>query len=57
MVIIGYRSSESTFVAEKYHFFYVRCLGQQNPCEGISLGSCDIEPDSIIKTYTATPDR
>merc|ERR1711953_327101 len=34
-----------------------RCLGQQNPCEGISLGSCDVEPDSIIKTYTATPDR
>merc|ERR1712004_255304 len=37
--------------------FISRCLGQQNPCEGISLGSCDVEPDSIIKTYTATPDR
>ena len=36
---------------------YIRCLGQGNPCEGISLGSCDVEPDSIIKTYTATPDR
>merc|ERR1711973_553871 len=34
-----------------------KCLGQGNPCEGISLGSCDVEPDSIIKTYTATPDR
>ena len=35
----------------------IRCLGQENPCEGISLGSCFVEEDSILNTYTATPDR
>ena len=34
-----------------------RCLGQDDPCEGISLGACFVEPGSILKTYTATPDR
>ena len=34
-----------------------RCLGQEDPCEGISLGACFVEPGSILKTYTATPDR
>ena len=34
-----------------------RCLGQDDPCEGISLGACFVEPGSILKTYTATPER
>ena len=32
-------------------------MGQEDPCEGISLGACFVEPGSILKTYTATPDR
>merc|ERR1711934_884288 len=34
-----------------------RCLGQENPCEGISLGSCIVEEESILNTYSASPDK
>ena len=34
-----------------------RCLGQENPCEGISLGSCLVEEESILNTYSARPDK
>ena len=35
----------------------IRCMGQENPCEGITLGACLVEPDSFMKNYTVTPDR
>merc|ERR1711913_36385 len=34
-----------------------RCMGQENPCDGISLGACLVEPESLMKNYTVTPDR
>jgi len=34
-----------------------RCMGQENPCEGISLGSCLVEPGSIINTLSFPPDK
>ena len=34
-----------------------RCFGQENPCEGISLGSCLVEPGSIINTLSFPPDK
>jgi len=34
-----------------------RCLGQENPCEDISLGSCIVEEESILNTYSAPPDK
>jgi len=33
-----------------------RCMGQENPCEGISLGACEVEPGSILANYSVTPD-
>ena len=38
-------------------FAIYRCLGQENPCEGISLGSCIVEEESILNTYSAPPDK
>ena len=32
-------------------------MGQENPCEGISLGSCLVEPGSIINTLSFPPDK
>ena len=37
--------------------YSTRCLGQENPCEGISLGSCLVEEESILNTYSARPDK
>ena len=35
----------------------IRCLGQENPCKNISLGSCKVEEDTILNTYSADPDK
>ena len=39
------------------HTSYIRCMGQENPCEDISLGSCLVEPGSIINTLSFPPDK
>jgi len=45
-----------------FHIFFLlplvaRCLGQENPCEGISLGSCFVEPGSIINELSFPPEK
>ena len=50
MLLIAFFTVESTVLC-------TRCLGQTNPCEGISLGSCFVEEDSILDTYSAPPDK
>ena len=37
--------------------YSLSCLGQENPCEGISLGSCYVEEESILNTFSAPPDK
>ena len=32
-------------------------MGQESPCEDISLGSCLVEPGSIINTLSFPPDK
>ena len=37
--------------------YCIRCSSQENPCKGISLGSCIVEEESIINTFSAPPDK
>ena len=33
------------------------CLGHGDPCENISLGSCNVSEDIIVSTFTADPEK